>query len=133
MECVIEFVVFALVAAGAGWLVRRKHRSRTALAPVPGIPCMARHPAGAGRWRPGRIDAEGGAARWTPSRGEPVPLPGGRSTAVRVPSVREGIAINPGSRIVTCAYADGGTIEVAVMPLDLRELLAALPQEERAA
>lgn len=116
-----------LAAAGAGWLLRRKHLARTAAGPVPGIPCMARQPAGEGRWRPGRVYADQGAARWVPRRGEPVPLPGGRATGVRAPSVREGLSINPGSRIVSCAY-EGGTMEIAVMPLDLRELLAAMAQ-----
>lgn len=119
-----------LAAAGAGWLLRRKHRARTAAGPVPGIPCMVRHPAGEGRWRAGKVYADQGVARWVPRRGEPVPLPGGRATGLRVPSVREGIAINPGSRIVTCAYEGGGSIEIAVMPLDVRELLAAVPQAE---
>ncbi|MFD9305213.1 hypothetical protein ACFWCB_21550 [Streptomyces sp. NPDC060048] len=125
----IEYVFLAGVAAGTGWLMRRRHRQRLAGGPVPGIPCMAREPAGAGRWRSGRVYAEQGAARWVPGRGEPVVLTGGRATGVRVPSVKEGISINPGSRIVTCAYG-GGSIEIAVMPLDVRELLAALPQEE---
>ncbi|MEV6957131.1 hypothetical protein [Streptomyces sp. NPDC051183] len=124
----IEFVLAASVAAGAGWLLRRKHRARVAAGPVAGIPCMARRPAGEGRWRIGRVYAEPGAARWVPRRGAPVVLAEGRATGVRMPSVREGISINPGSRIVTCTYADGGTMEIAVMPLDLRELLAAVPQ-----
>ncbi|MFE2144773.1 hypothetical protein ACFXA3_24055 [Streptomyces sp. NPDC059456] len=102
---------------------------------------MARHPAGAGRWRMGRVFTGPGIPRWVPRRGEPVPLPGGRATGVRAPSVKEGISINPGSRIVACTYgsgadgggpdgaaAGGGTIEIAVMPLDLRELLEAVPQ-----
>lgn len=113
-----------LGAAGAGWLLRRKHRARTAAGPAPGIPCMARHPAGRGRWRPGRVYPGAGGARWVPGRGEPVLLSGGRATGVRVPSVKEGLAINPGSRIVDCAYDADGTMEIAVMPLDLRELLA---------
>lgn len=49
------------------------------------------------------------------------------------------MSINPGSRIVACTYGtggDGGTgegggsIEIAVMPLDLQELLEAVPQAE---
>ncbi|WP_328925449.1 hypothetical protein OG429_12880 [Streptomyces sp. NBC_00190] len=124
----IEIVVAVLAAAGAGWLLRRKHLARTAAGPVPGIPGMAREPAGEGRWRPGRVYAGPGAARWVPQRGEPVPLPGGRATAVRAPSVKEGMSINPGSRIVTCAYGGGGSIEIAVMALDLRELLDAIKQ-----
>ncbi|MFD3324818.1 hypothetical protein [Streptomyces sp. NPDC058701] len=129
----IEIVVAVLAAAGAGWLLRRKHLRRVAAGPVPGIPCMARQPAGAGRWRPGRVYAEQGEARWIPVRGEPVPLPDGRATAVRAPSVKEAMSINPGSRIVTCVYGDGGeggTIEIAVMALDLRELLEAIPRPE---
>ncbi|WP_405493363.1 hypothetical protein [Streptomyces sp. NBC_00096] len=125
----IEFAFLAVGAAAIGWLVRRKHRERQAGGPVPGIPCMAREPAGRGRWRSGRVYGDQGAARWVPGRGAPVLLTGGRATAVRVPSVKEGISINPGSRIVTCAYEGGaGGIEIAVMPLDLRELLAAVPE-----
>ncbi|MFF4102146.1 hypothetical protein [Streptomyces sp. NPDC001903] len=117
--------------------LRRKRRERLAAGSPDGIPCMVRHPAGAGRWRMGRVFTGPGGARWVPRRGEPVPLTGGRATGVRAPSVKEGISINPGSRIVSCAYgsaADGeagaaaGTIEIAVMPLDLRELLEAVPQ-----
>lgn len=138
----IEIVVAVLAAAGAGWLLRRKHLRRVAAGPVPGIPCMARQPAGAGRWRPGRVYAEQGEARWIPVRGEPVPLPNGRATAVRAPSVKEAMSINPGSRIVTCAYGneaaggdgpadgDAATIDIAVMALDLRDLLEAVPRPE---
>ncbi|MEU9032732.1 hypothetical protein [Streptomyces sp. NPDC048383] len=125
----IEFLVLGVVAAGAGWLVRRKHRTRQAAGKPVGIPCMARHPAGAGRWRAGRVHAgRGEVLRWEPRRGEAVPLSGARSTGVRVPTVREGIAINPGSRIVACALQGGGEIEIAVMPLDVRELLEAVPE-----
>lgn len=126
-------MVAVLAAAGAGWLLRRKHLRRTAAGPVPGIPGMARQPAGTGRWRPGRVHADGGAARWIPVRGEPAPLPHGRATAVRAPSVKEAMSINPGSRIVTCTYGDGGdggTIEIAVMALDLHELLEAIPRPD---
>ncbi|WP_030730604.1 hypothetical protein [Streptomyces sp. NRRL S-237] len=126
----IEIAGVVLGAVAAGWLLRRKHRARTAAAPVPGIPCMVRIPAGQGRWRAGRVYGDQGAARWVPSRGEPVALPGGRATAIRVPSVKEGISINPGSRIVTCAYDGGGTVEIAVMPLDVRELLEFVPQAD---
>ncbi|MEV7520638.1 hypothetical protein [Streptomyces sp. NPDC091371] len=125
----IEYVVIAVAGGGAGWLLRRKHLRRLAAGPAAGIPGMARRPAGEGRWRTGTLYVDQGAARWVPRRGEPVPLPGGRATGVRVPSVREGMSINPGSRIVTCAYEGGGTIDIAVMPLDLRALLAALPQD----
>ncbi|WP_407839369.1 hypothetical protein ACE1OC_28265 [Streptomyces sp. DSM 116496] len=133
----IEYVVLAGAGAATAWLMRRKHRSRQAGAPVPGIPCMARRPAGSGRWRSGRVYADQGAARWVPGRGEPVALTGARATGVRAPSVKEGISINPGSRIVTCEFPEGsgdggdgagGAMEIAVMPLDLRELLAALPE-----
>ncbi|MFD7555408.1 MULTISPECIES: hypothetical protein [unclassified Streptomyces] len=128
----IEYVVMAGVAAGTGWLLRRKHRQRVAAGNVAGIPGMARQPAGEGRWRMGRLYVDGGAARWVPRRGEPVPLPGARATGVRAPSVREGMSINPGSRIVTCGYEGGGTIDIAVMPLDLREVLAAVPSQDTA-
>ncbi|WP_412078124.1 hypothetical protein ACLF6K_29450 [Streptomyces xanthophaeus] len=124
----IEIVVAVLAAGGAGWLLRRKHLARKAAGPVPGIPCMVRSPAGEGRWRAGRVYADAGAARWVPGRGEAVALAGGRATGVRMPTVKEGLVINPGSRIVTCVYGDGAAMEIAVMPLDLRELLAAVPQ-----
>ncbi|MFD9728580.1 hypothetical protein [Streptomyces sp. NPDC059072] len=127
----IEYVVMAGVAAGTGWLLRRKHRQRVAAGHVAGVPGMARQPAGEGRWRMGRLYVDRGAARWVPRRGEPVPLPGARATGVRAPSVREGMSINPGSRIVTCGY-EGGTIDIAVMPLDLREVLAAVPGQDTA-
>ncbi|MEU8842866.1 hypothetical protein AB0D97_27645 [Streptomyces roseus] len=111
--------------------LRRKRHERLAALTPDGIPCMARHPAGAGRWRMGRVLTGPGGTRWVPRRGEPVPLPAGRATGVRPPSVKEGMAINPGSRIVACTYGTGdadGSIEIAVMPLDLRELLEAVPQ-----
>ncbi|MEV7547206.1 hypothetical protein [Streptomyces sp. NPDC089915] len=124
----IEFLLFALVAAGTGWLLRRKHRLRVAAGPPAGIPGMARRPPGEGRWRPGRVYADGGAARWEPGRGPAVPLAGTREGSVRTPSVREGLAINPGSRIVACTATDGGPdLELAVMPQDLPELLTAVP------
>ncbi|MYT25525.1 hypothetical protein GTW69_35560 [Streptomyces sp. SID7760] len=113
--------------------LRRKRRERLAALTPDGIPCMARHPAGAGRWRSGRVLTGPDGTRWVPRRGEPVPLPAGRATGVRAPSVKEAMGINPGSRIVACAYGaggSGGTIEIAVMPLDLRELLEAVPQAE---
>ncbi|MET9691876.1 hypothetical protein ABZY81_25905 [Streptomyces sp. NPDC006514] len=126
----IEIVGVVLGAAGAGWLLRRKHRARLVAGPAAGIPGMGRVPAGEGRWRMGRVYVDQGAARWVPRRGESVALPGGRATGIRVPSVKEGISINPGSRIVTCAYDGGGSIEIAVMPFDVRELLEAVPQAE---
>ncbi|WP_330296199.1 hypothetical protein [Streptomyces sp. NBC_00503] len=138
----IDFLGVTLgVAVGGGvglpvglWLMRRKHRRRVAAGPAAGIPCMTRTPAGRGRWRVGRVYADQGAPRWQPRRGEPVLLTGARATGVRAPSIREGISINPSSRIVTWAWeggaAEGGAadIEIAVMPLDLRELLGAVPQ-----
>ncbi|KMO94910.1 hypothetical protein [Streptomyces roseus] len=113
--------------------LRHKRRERLAALTPDGIPCMARHPAGAGRWRSGRVLTGPDGTRWVPRRGEPVPLPAGRATGVRAPSVKEAMAINPGSRIVACAYGaggSGGSIEIAVMPLDLRELLEAVPRSE---
>ncbi|MFF5702925.1 hypothetical protein ACFY7H_10530 [Streptomyces sp. NPDC012794] len=125
----IEFLFLSLAAGGLGWLLRRRHRQRLEAGSPAGIPGMARIPAGEGRWRPGRLYADQGAARWQPARRPAVPLAGARATAVRVPSVREGISINPGSRIVACALEGGGTMEIAVMPLDLRALLEAVPEE----
>lgn len=130
MAGVIEFLLFALVAAGTGWLLRRKHHQRREAGSPAGIPCMARRPAGGGRWRTGRVYADQDAPRWQPGRGPAVPLAGARATGLRPPSVREGISINPGSRIVACALEDGGTMEIAVMPLDVRELLAVVPRAE---
>ncbi|MEW2418762.1 hypothetical protein AB0953_34505 [Streptomyces sp. NPDC046866] len=126
----IELVVLLAGAVGAGWLIRRAHLRRVAAGPATGIPCMARTPAGAGRWRIGQVFAGPDGARWVPRRGESVDLAGGRATGVRAPSVKEGMSINPGSRIVACAYGGGGSIEIAVMPLDLGELLRAVPQDE---
>ncbi|WP_329194869.1 MULTISPECIES: hypothetical protein [unclassified Streptomyces] len=122
------FLFLAVVAAVTGWLVRRAQRRRAVAGSPAGLPCMARHPAGRGRWRSGRVYVDQGAARWRPRRGPAVDLTGARATAVRPPSVREGLSINPGSRIVTCTPAAGPAIEIAVMPLDLRELLAAVPE-----
>ncbi|MFF5448498.1 hypothetical protein [Streptomyces sp. NPDC012888] len=134
----IELAFLSLLAVAAAFvfrLFRREHRRRAAAGPVPGIPCMLRRPAGEGRWRAGRITAgaEGeppGTVRWTPSRGTPVPLPGLVHTQIRVPTVREGMAINPGSRIVRCEDPTGpetAALEIAVMPLDLAELLRLVP------
>ncbi|KOU53468.1 hypothetical protein ADK55_15495 [Streptomyces sp. WM4235] len=131
MGRVIEFVVAAAAVAGVGWLVRRKHRERQAAEVVPGLPGMARLPAGEGRWRMGRLYVDGGAPRWEPQRGPVVELAGARATAVRAPSVKEGMSINPGSRIVTCARPGGADIEIAVMALDLREFLDAVPRAEQ--
>ncbi|MGW0394244.1 hypothetical protein ACWDYJ_25830 [Streptomyces sp. NPDC003042] len=126
----IEFVLLAVGAVGAGWLLRRKHLERVAAGRPAGIPGMARRPAGEGRWRVGRVHVDQGVARWEPRRGPAVPLTGARATGLRVPSVREGISINPGSRIVTCLLEGGEEMEIAVMPLDVRELLAAVPQAD---
>ncbi|MEU6891960.1 hypothetical protein ABZ934_09170 [Streptomyces sp. NPDC046557] len=122
--------VVAVVAALIGRQVRRVQRRRAAAGPPAGIPCMARHPAGGGRWRPGRVYVDQGAARWLPRRGPAVDLTDARATAVRPPSVREGLSINPGSRIATCALPTGPAVEIAVMALDLRELLAAVPEAD---
>ncbi|MFI9061692.1 hypothetical protein ACIGQE_07445 [Streptomyces sp. NPDC053429] len=126
----LGFLFLAVVAAVTGWLVRRVQRRRAAAGVPAGLPCMARHPAGRGRWRSGRVYVDQGAARWLPRRGPAVGLAGARTTGVRPPSVREGLSINPASRIVACTPAAGPAIEIAVMPLDLRELLAAVPQAE---
>ncbi|MER5934051.1 hypothetical protein [Streptomyces sp. NPDC002054] len=120
--------ILATAAGGIGWLLRRKHLERLAAGPVGGIPCMVRQPAGTGRWRAGQVCGDAGDLRWEPARGGVVPLPGLVYTEVRAPSVREGMTINPGSRIVRC---DGEmeSIEIAVMALDLAELLKILPQK----
>ncbi|UQX00965.1 hypothetical protein [Streptomyces sp. RerS4] len=126
----IEFLCLAAAATGVGWLVRRRHRQRQAAGPPAGIPGMARRPAGTGRWRAGTLYADQGAgARWQPGRGPAVPLTAARATGLRVPTVREGISINPGSRIVTCALEGGDTMEIAVMPLDVSELLEIVPRD----
>ncbi|MEV8536709.1 hypothetical protein [Streptomyces sp. NPDC051211] len=120
--------ILATSAGGVGWLLRRKHLERVAAGPVGGIPCMVRSPAGQGRWRAGRVGGDAGGLWWEPARRAVVPLPGLAYTEVRAPSVREGMAINPGSRIVRCE-GDGGSIEIAVMALHLAELLKELPQK----
>ncbi|WP_234378481.1 hypothetical protein, partial [Streptomyces sp. H036] len=50
---------------------------------------------GGGTQREGQCAAEG-VAGWVPERGEAVELPGGRTTGLRGPSMKEGIFINPG-------------------------------------
>lgn len=119
--------ILATAAGGIGWLVRHRHLERLAAGPVGGIPCMVRLPAGTGRWRAGQVCGEAGDLRWEPARGGAVPLPGLAYTEVRAPSVREGMTINPGSRIVRCD-TETGSIEIAVMALDLAELLEVLPR-----
>lgn len=121
------FLFLAVLAALTGRLVRRLQRRRAAAGSPTGVPCMARRPAGRGRWRAGRVEVDQGAARLT-WRGPAVDLTGARATAVRPPSVREGLSINPGSRIVTCALPAGPAIEIAVMSPHLGELLAAVPE-----
>ncbi|MEU8778607.1 hypothetical protein [Streptomyces sp. NPDC048606] len=133
----IEFLCLAALAAATGWLVRRKQRQRVAAGPPAGIPGMARRPAGEGRWRAGTLHGDQGApedggalARWEPRRGPAVALAGARATGVRVPTVREGVSINPGSRIVACVLEGGDTMEIAVMPLDVSGLLEVVPRAD---
>ncbi|MFF5803356.1 hypothetical protein [Streptomyces sp. NPDC012746] len=125
IDDILTAVVALAGAAAAGWFLRRARARRAAAGPAAGIPCMARRPAGEGRWRPGRVHAVLGAPRFESRRGGAVPLGAVQAGGVRAPSVREGMSINPGSRIVTCA-TEGATIEIAVMALDLRELMELL-------
>ncbi|WP_424217485.1 hypothetical protein ACN20G_35560 (plasmid) [Streptomyces sp. BI20] len=113
-----------------GRLLVRDRARRTALLPT-GVPGMARRPAGTGRWRPGLVaPGPDGALRWIPDRGPATDLPPQVHWDPRTPTVREGITINPGSRVLRCAPAADPTTEqweLAVMPLDLRALTTLIP------
>ncbi|MFF1833801.1 hypothetical protein ACFVXE_06300 [Streptomyces sp. NPDC058231] len=130
IESVIDFVVLGVVASLVGVLIRRRHRQRSepaATGAPAGIPCMMRWPARGGRWRPGHLLVHAVPPAWRASYGKQlVVLPDDlRRTAVRAPSTREGLVINPGSRIVECE-SSGGELSIAVMPADLEQVTRAL-------
>ena len=116
--------------------MRRKRRQRSdavAAGEPAGVPCMLKWAAQGARWRAGRLLVPGaGPLVWTPSlRKSETELPAGlRRAEVRAPSVREALAINPGSRIVRCESSDGEVL-IAVMPDDLATVIAALEYDVR--
>ncbi|MFI9293188.1 hypothetical protein [Streptomyces gardneri] len=124
----IELLFFAAVAALVGWLMERKRRQRSTAAAVAavaageaaGVPCMVKWSALGSRWRAGRLVIGAGPPVWRASWGRrELALPSDlRRTGVRSPSAREGMSINPGSRILEYA-SSGGVVLVAVMPDDL--------------
>ncbi|MER8042533.1 hypothetical protein [Streptomyces sp. NPDC094032] len=130
----IELVVLVAVVVLVGWLVVRKQKQRSAAiasGEEAGVPCMLKWPAQGARWKAGRLligGGSGGSLVWQPSSGkQEVPLPTDlRRTGLRPPTMREGMTINPSSRIVECQSSSDGDILIAVMPLDLPHLTNAL-------
>ncbi|WP_225802692.1 hypothetical protein [Streptomyces sp. NK15101] len=119
----LELVFFVAAAALVGWMMSRKQRQRstaTADGEPAGVPCMLKWSAQGSRWRAGRLLIGAGPLVWKPSLGRrEAALPADlRQTGVRSPSLREAVAINPGSRIVECESSDGQVL-IAVMPGDL--------------
>ncbi|MFE7327194.1 hypothetical protein ACFU8W_19770 [Streptomyces sp. NPDC057565] len=130
IEFVIDCVVLGVVGSLVGMLIRRRHRQRSARAAdgaPTGIPCMIKRASHGNRWRPGRLLTHAKPLTWRPAYGRSaVVLPDDlHRTAVRAVSTREGLVINPGSRIVECASSDG-TVLIAVMPVDLEQVTGAL-------
>lgn len=128
---VIELGFFAVLAALAGWLMRRRARQRSeamADGEPAEVPCMLKWAALGSRWKVGRLLLTGTDPLLRtsfPGRRE-VALPRGlRRTGVRAPSVREGLTINPRSRIVECESAEGEVL-IAVMPEDLEHVTEAV-------
>ncbi|WP_435973315.1 hypothetical protein [Streptomyces sp. Qhu_M48] len=130
----VSLAVAAMAAAGAaalvGRLMNRKRRQRSdalAAGEVAGVPCMLKWSAQGSRWRPGRLLIGAGPPVWKASWGRrEAALPADlRRTGTRSPSVREGISINPGSRIVEYA-SSGGTVLIAVMPDEVDQVVKAL-------
>ncbi|WP_078968532.1 MULTISPECIES: hypothetical protein [unclassified Streptomyces] len=125
--------VLTALAAGAlvTWLIRRKVRQRAEDAgrgDEIGVPCMLRHPAREGRWLRGRMLIGPAGMTWEAGSraGAAVSLPAElRRVGLRVPSLREAITINGGSRIVECASPEG-TVLIAVMPYEVEHVLKAL-------
>ncbi|MFF8837016.1 hypothetical protein [Streptomyces sp. NPDC015130] len=126
----IELAFFAAFAALVGWLMRRKQRQRSAAVAAgetAGVPCMLKWSAHGSRWRAGRLLIGEGPPVWRASWGSrelalPTDL---RRTGTRSPSAREGMSINPGSRILEYA-SSGGVVLVAVMPYELDLVAKAL-------
>jgi hypothetical protein len=130
IEFVIDCVVLGVVGSLVGMLIRRRHRQRSARAAdgaPTGVPCMIKRASHGNRWRPGQLLINAKPLTWRPAYGRSaVVLPDDlHRTAVRAVSTREGLVINPGSRIVECASSDG-TVLIAVMPVDLELVTGAL-------
>ncbi|WP_315904329.1 hypothetical protein [Streptomyces sp. ASQP_92] len=88
---------------------------------------MLRWSAQGSRWKAGRLLIGAGALAWKPSLGkQETVLPADLCQAgVRSPSLREAVAVNPGSRIVECDSSDGEVL-IAVMPPELDHVIKAL-------
>ncbi|MEU6453393.1 hypothetical protein [Streptomyces sp. NPDC047065] len=126
----IELALGVVVAGLVAWLMRRKRQQRaTAIAAgqAAGVPCMLKWSVQGSRWRAGRLLIGAGPFVWKPSLGKreavlPVDL---CRVGVRSPSLREAVAVNPGSRIVECESSDGEVL-IAVMPPELEHVIKAL-------
>lgn len=110
--------------------MRRKRQQRAATLAAgksAGVPCMIKWSAQGSRWRAGRLLIGADPLVWKPSFGkQAVVLPADLcQTAVRSPSLREAVTINPGSRIVECDSSDG-EILIAVMPPEVDHVIKAL-------
>ncbi|MFE3516104.1 hypothetical protein [Streptomyces sp. NPDC059166] len=126
----IELTMGVVAAALIGWLMRRRQQQRsTAIADgkPAGVPCMLKWSAQGSRWRAGRLLISAGPLVWKPSFGtQEAVLPADLCRAgVRSPSLREAVAVNPGSRIVVCDSSDGEVL-IAVMPPELDHMIKAL-------
>ncbi|MER5965870.1 hypothetical protein [Streptomyces sp. NPDC002057] len=126
----VSLAVAAVAAALVGRLMIRKRRQRSAAlaaGEAAGVPCMLKWAAQGSRWRAGRLLIGAGPPVWRASWGRrEAALPADlRRTGTRPPSVREGISINPGSRIVEYA-SSGGTVLIAVMPDEVDQVVKAL-------
>ncbi|AYG78202.1 hypothetical protein DWB77_00309 [Streptomyces hundungensis] len=88
---------------------------------------MVKWPARSPRWRAGRLLISAGSVVWKSSYGkQEVALPTDLlQTGFRSPSLREAVAINPGSRIAECDSSDGEVL-IAVMPSELDHVVTAL-------
>ncbi|MEU7070267.1 hypothetical protein AB0B30_18395 [Streptomyces narbonensis] len=119
----LEIAILAAVAALVGWLMNRKRRQRSAAVAAgetAGVPCMLKWSAHGSRWRAGRLLIGAGPPVWKASwGGRELALPTDlRRTGTRAPSTREGMSINPGSRILEYA-SSAGVVLIAVMPDEL--------------
>ncbi|MFJ3581722.1 hypothetical protein ACIPPS_05720 [Streptomyces sp. NPDC090127] len=88
---------------------------------------MLKWPTQGSRWRAGHLLIGDGPLVWKPSFGKrEAVLPADLCQAgVRSPSLRETVAVNPGSRIVECDSSVGEVL-IAVMPLELDHVIKAL-------
>ncbi|MFB9434607.1 hypothetical protein [Streptomyces showdoensis] len=126
----IEVVVGMAGAALVGWLIHRKQQQRSsaiASGQQAGVHCMLKFAERGSRWKAGRLLIGAGPLVWKPSFGrKETALPADlRQAELRSPSMREGMSINPASRIVECESSDG-KISIAVMPPDLDHVIKAL-------